>query len=519
MGRTVKDCLQRAAGAKTAAEREAWLDQGEAVAERAWELRDLLDGVVEHDLAGSERVAHLADGLLEASVAEVEVWGFRSVAEARLKLGDREGARAALQRGEGALDPEKQGFSWVILAGGYIRHLDDLQGARACLDRAAPTDLSGRCAIATARAEFFGEREQAEEALRGCVPADAHEVWTLSNAWRALGHEDIAEKLLAEALDAPSLPDVLSVARAFASHDLHGQADHALDVATGRAGSSAERLQLAEVCFDLGRTERVAALLGQVEQADDVDDHRQRLAAAWLWIGERERAEHIGARGLRPEDLREPVRALDGVPVSAAGLLDWLRPQVSDETLERIAGADYGWSHDKHLPALRDLRATGRVPAPLPWEPGEVLRLVRWDEGESIDHVSRAWCCTILCLDGDDLENDAPILVESALVLGDPAPDLAEGLLAWRYVTEDERLSSQLFSALWGLAALRAARDPADPLLDELARRAEALLADEWFTVDRVLECSLRRDLWRELGACLPDRWRTVLGGSSLLNP
>jgi hypothetical protein len=88
-------------------------------------------------------------------------------------------------------------------------------------------------------------------------------------------------------------------------------------------------------------------------------------------------------------------------------LLRRISSHIDDAMLVEIARADYGLDADAHLAALRTIRDEGVVPAPLGWEPKEVLELVRWSQpGESPgdqppeavrrEHWMRAFCCAVL---------------------------------------------------------------------------------------------------------------------------
>src|SRR5438105_12750580 len=79
---------------------------------------------------------------------------------------------------------------------------------------------------------------------------------------------------------------------------------------------------------------------------------------------------------------------------------------VTDDMLEEISGADYGMDADAHFAALLTIRDQVRVTAPMPWEPKEVLELVRWSQPEDPrwkpggtgerGHIMRAFCCAAL---------------------------------------------------------------------------------------------------------------------------
>ena len=61
-------------------------------------------------------------------------------------------------------------------------------------------------------------------------------------------------------------------------------------------------------------------------------------------------------------------------------LLRAICPHISDEMLEVISLADYGYRADEHLAALRQVRDTGTFPEKLQWCPMEVFELIRWSE-------------------------------------------------------------------------------------------------------------------------------------------
>jgi hypothetical protein len=176
------------------------------------------------------------------------------------------------------------------------------------------------------------------------------------------------------------------------------------------------------------------------------------------------------------------VRQLPGWPVSASALLDWLRQRITRGHLLSIANSDPFGAHE-HFPILVKVWASGRVPAPLRFSPGEALELYRWSSGPNVDHLSRAFCCALLCISpdesdfGDDPASVAAPLVESCLALGGDAPALAERLLAWQAVNDPPCIASLPGDhaspdpvILLALILLRAAIDPGDARLPDLAR-------------------------------------------------
>ncbi len=129
-----------------------------------------------------------------------------------------------------------------------------------------------------------------------------------------------------------------------------------------------------------------------------------------------------------------------------------LRPLITDRMLKVIAAADYGNEAEEHLKELKPIRDNGVFPAPVKWQPKEVLELTRWLMPENEDpkwktglslrenHLIRLFSCAALLRIAAEPGNDgyfegenqtvAP-LVHSALVLGEELPKDALSLLAW----------------------------------------------------------------------------------------
>jgi hypothetical protein len=87
-------------------------------------------------------------------------------------------------------------------------------------------------------------------------------------------------------------------------------------------------------------------------------------------------------------------------------LLRAISTHISDEMLECISKADYGFRADEHLAALRQIRDAGAFPDKLPWCPMEVLELTRWSEPDDpnwkpgrtgeFGHWMRAFSCAAI---------------------------------------------------------------------------------------------------------------------------
>jgi hypothetical protein len=89
-------------------------------------------------------------------------------------------------------------------------------------------------------------------------------------------------------------------------------------------------------------------------------------------------------------------------------LLRAISARVDDAMLREIARADCGEEEEEHFAALVAIRDSGRFPTPAPWNPLEVMELIRWSEPEDLNwgpsgrgesgHWMRAFCCAgLLC--------------------------------------------------------------------------------------------------------------------------
>jgi hypothetical protein len=157
-----------------------------------------------------------------------------------------------------------------------------------------------------------------------------------------------------------------------------------------------------------------------------------------------------------------PSILIKAFPPYADALLAKCGELVTDDMLEEISRADYGMEADAHLAALVSIRDEVRVPAPLPWQPKEVLELVGWSQPEKPawkpgstgerGHIMRAFCCAALLRAAAESANQGYFggenqtliqLIESALILGRGLPEAAGSFLTWRIpllrTDDDER--------------------------------------------------------------------------------
>jgi len=559
---TLADWLTHARAATEPVEVARCVEAAIGQAQSCQDWRTLLRGVAGISLASSERVAAIARRALERATAERDVWGFRDVANARAtRLGDVSGARTALEAGEAAFRERARGYEWVLLGQGFVETLNEDEGMRRCLEAGrdharAEKNADDLCSIATEWAKRCNRDEgiallEEAEALASNGSASP---WTLANAWRSVGDAEAVQRVLGAALArATSVDAALHVASAWASHQERprplGRIEEQLRSALAHAETLATRaddaLKIAEAAFDAGVDEAFVrrAVERALALAGDDEDVRGRVSWAYReWLGDPEAASRVGPRGVRPEVLRVRLRTLPDWESSASGLFDHLRANVTVDGLRNIANADYGIDAAKHLAALRDLCETGLIPrtlggpvrsrppanslaeasretaGPLQQGPHEVLALTRWSSGETVNHLERALCCTLLCIapgDVDELATNGPILAESCLALGAEASQQTARFFAWLAETEQDEPAL----ALLLLFLLRCASAPDDARLEALAAQMTAS-PDALETVHASIAGSMCSDLWTDLLARIlgphregpPARVRQALG-------
>lgn len=168
-------------------------------------------------------------------------------------------------------------------------------------------------------------------------------------------------------------------------------------------------------------------------------------------------------KNLPPEELLEQLAP------DPAAIFNRLRPLISDRMLEVIAGADYGNEAEEHLKELKPIRDSGAVPAPVKWQPKEVLELTRWLTPENEDprwktglslrenHLIRLFSCAALLRTAAEPENHGyfegenqtiAALVHSAMFLGEELQRDALSLLAWLLLRDRELYEDAPFFGL-----------------------------------------------------------------------
>jgi tetratricopeptide (TPR) repeat protein len=493
-----KDFIAR--GALEAAERAArraddWIDVA-----RAWVERG--------DVAQARRC--VAMGLERA---QGEHWPSRRAAELLLgQFGDRDGAAAALGYVEQRLSDAARGYEWMLLARAFREVLGDEDAVRRCLAsaRRQASDAQDLTSLAEGYIEFLDDPASArafldEAEVLARQRGEHRALWTVAIVWRdGVRDEARARAALASATaEARDVGTLTAIAVAWWSLFRDEQAMRgALARAETLASTARDWLQVAEAYRDGGDSEREGiwdadgarrCLEAALEAAPGAAELTEIAAGFRRWLGDAARAAAVAPASHVPAAVRRLEGWDHGDPHA---LLERVRALLPAEALSTIANADYGCDHHKHLQALTEIHATGRVPSPLSWYPLEVLALTRWRQGEDTDHRQRAFACAVLALDhvtpdsgyAGDLDDILAPLVESAWALG--LDDELERLLVW--LAEVIAGDGECMWALLALILATARRAPADPRLPALV---ECLIDREAAAED---QRPAERWLWRK---------------------
>lgn len=474
---TLRDALKRAK--REPAERARWMREAEAQADGA---RDWID--IAEDWAAFE--PDEARRCVAAALAQRDHDSMTFMAAARIVgrlLGDRAHARELLDRCLELLRTSKErAYAWRNLAARYADTCDDREAARSCLDLGLTMSSGSVEDLCTFMDGYMdlGDHETGHALLaRAEARATAGDWFAIFHAYKhQLKDEARAWQIVEEALAAVTdVNECLRIARQ-AETTRPDLVVAALAKAETLAKEAREWLHVADDYYErLADQDAIKRCLERavaaVPAGDSGDRLRSVIAQAYrLRLGDDDAADRIWPRGAAPDRLLVPVRTLAGWQADRGRLFDWLRSRITLEQLTGIAGADWGNGFHVHLAALVEIQKTGLIPQPLTWYPREVLELRRWSEGESTDHLARAFVCSVLCLDGptEGLDSSMIVLVDSCRVLGDEAVAAAIGLLvALCESLEDFR--SELPLARLALLVAAAARDPHDARLPALCSR------------------------------------------------
>lgn len=471
---TTKDFIARGA-----------LAEAEQAAQRADDCIDVARAWAERgDLVQARRC--VAIGLERA---QGEHWPSRNAAELLLRqLGDREAAAAALGRIERRLSSSARGYEWMLLARAFREVLGDEEAVRRCLAsaRLQARDAQDFASLAEGYLEFLDDPASARELLdeaEGLARAHgAHRaLWAVAIVWRNGMRDDARARsaLSIATAEAQDISTLAAMAVAWWSLFRDEQAMRsALVRAETLASTASDWLQVAEAYRDGGDGEREATwdaggirrcLDASLEAAPSAAELTAIATGFRRWLGDSARAAEVAPASLIPTVVR---RFADWERRDPHAFLDRVRALLPAEALTTIASADYGCDYHKHLQALTEIHATGRVPTPLSWYPLEVLALTRWNQGEATDHRQRAFACAVLALDhvvpdsrhAGDLDDILAPLLESAWALG--LDDELEHLLVW--LAEVIANDGECMWALLALILSTARCAPTDPRLPAL---------------------------------------------------
>ncbi len=548
---TVSDCLEHARSALDDEARAQHLHRGEQLAQSDSDWRQLAKAYVE---SGDRDTARRC---LDAAIAHdpQQTWCFADKAHLLCEsFDDRAGASAVLRECQANLEaePDGPGYRWSLLAGHILTIVGDAEAARACLDVGTERarSLDDLCSMAQAYGARLGDVARARSLLQRAermaredaknTPQTLHGHWTLANTYSGIGDNEAARRVLTEGLElASSVEACVTLARAWSSQKA-GQPSvlGCLQRAESLARSPQSWLSIAEAYHE--HTTAASACRQALERACEGahSTELRRVAFGFAhWVGDEARARALAPRGVRPQDLSIRRKPLEGWHGNAGALLTLLLEAVTDEALDAIADADYGYGRADNRAALEDMRGDGLVPIPMVSTLHEVMALTQWSDGERVDHVERALACTLLCLDvlhddafTEDITATLAPLVESCWKLGPDHQRALAAFLVWLVETmrgaeeqwwednpddgedlADEDLDSgNALAALHALLLTQLVLEPADPRLDALCvsvvtlekRMSEwsAPIDDEAPWMSRVLR-SIRDEMWPRLAA------------------
>ena len=141
---------------------------------------------------------------------------------------------------------------------------------------------------------------------------------------------------------------------------------------------------------------------------------------------------------------------LRSIKPSRENLLEYLRPLLTSDVIQRMAESDVGFASEvrANLKVLTEIRDFGKIPAPLKWNPAEVCNLLRWEkdapnQGMNVMCLFAAWILICAYVEPQSSKNgmtedgDEYVLVslcEHAIALGPKALRGATALLYWAYL-------------------------------------------------------------------------------------
>jgi tetratricopeptide (TPR) repeat protein len=467
----------------------AALQDAEAIAVSARDWHKVGQGFEDYLADGEAARRCLERSIDEQSSDEINVWTYKILARICCEhLEDLGKAREVLQRLEGDIERLERRHTYYLCeaAGCYSELLQDTEKTRVLLKRAltyvTPIDrqaVDDLCDVARA----YWEAASQARSPKAASERDVSDWWHLANVYRDMDKETDVERCLNEGLSlAASVPDFLTLASAWESH-FHARCDgfiRATKSARDCAQQTQEWLEIAQVYFEAEKPHKLLPCLEQGLAVAKGEEDRRLVADGFrTLLFDKKRADSIAPSGFRPTAIAHQRQELEGFAGEPALLFDNLQAKMTQAMLEDIADADRGNERQQHLIQLQEICETGTIPQPLRSEPQEVLSLISYTEGDEVDHVQRAFVCTVLCIDfcGEDgccdgHQQTFAALLESCLLFGDEAMDGFVGLMVAAVEGAMHWDESYLF-ALYGLFLGLIERNPQDERLVSLAEKLE----------------------------------------------
>lgn len=417
---------------------------------------------------------------------------------------------------------------WRLVAAAWIE-VGDRPRASACLERAAANARTAvdLCTVAMGYREagFADEGRLLLDGADGIV-SRALDYWTVANAMDAYGDRDVAVATLERGLrDAVDVAEIVTFAHAMSTYDPAGdRISDTLARGQRRASTVENWLALAlaynQLVFDpTSATQCVRA----ASKLSISSDHERAIGVMRARVLEIDLLDDERPRLLPAQLLRQGARCF-GWERDPAKLLGWIRARLLRSSIDALTQPDQFFANDD-LITLLEIQKTGAVPHPLPaFLDG--LRGVRWGQGAGADPLTRAFACTLLCLEDAAAatggnEATMALLVETCIELG---PGAVEGAIALFSATADAYEATfsttrnaylTLFAEL-ALVLCAAWLDPSDPRIDAAIARLER--DEPLYRDDRMPAASwpLGLDRWLRLGD--PERWQR-LAAKILVHP
>lgn len=245
-----------------------------------------------------------------------------------------------------------------------------------------------------------------------------------------------------------------------------------------------------------------------------------------------------------------PLDLLHKMPASWQDLLASLSLLMTDEMLQHIAAADYGYEAEKCFIYLKQLVTTQEIPKKVAFIVTECLALTRWSVPKNREeHLCRAFsCCLLLLLVHESNytpvsdENETLVgLIESSIKVG-LAPRFTQNLIVWRlladykeeeawYIADQEEVSEITLSPffIYGLLLLMVFNQEEPTVIerildwsiamDEEAKKY-ALLDEKGLNQPFLLGTTYfkqRHEVWKQLSQQM-NQWRSYITNQPISN-